>query len=185
MFKHEHAHVLEDPEREKLLPVASVLELLALRPGMRVADIGAGTGYFAIPMARAGARVVAVDMQPEMLERLRARLDPADSVTLVTGEATKTTLANASVDLAFLANVWHEIDDRPAAIAEIERVVVPHGRIAIVDWRPTVEESPGPPPDHRVAADDVVALLRDSGWQVESPHSVGPYHYAVLASKPH
>jgi ubiquinone/menaquinone biosynthesis C-methylase UbiE len=183
MFKHDHAHKLDDPERQKWLPAAAVVEKLALEPGTRVADIGAGTGYFAIPMARAGAEVVAVDMQKEMLDMLRSRLAPADRVTLVLGEATKTTLADASVELAFLANVWHEIDDQPAALAEIERVVGPHGRVAIVDWRPDAEQTNGPPRDHRIAASDVVASLRARGWKVESPANIGLYHYVVLASR--
>lgn len=78
MFRHEHASVLDDPDRQRWLPSAAVLERLALRPGMRVADVGAGTGYFALPMARAvvpGGEVFAVDVQPEMLQQLGARLE--------------------------------------------------------------------------------------------------------------
>ncbi len=68
-FKHTEAHKLEDPERLKWLPPAEILAHLRLGPGMKVADIGAGTGYFSIPIARAvGAlgHVFAVDLQPEI-----------------------------------------------------------------------------------------------------------------------
>src|SRR5579883_2360045 len=102
MFRHAHAHKLDDPERERWLPTADVVQQLGLQPGMHVADIGAGTGYFAIPMARAvspGGRVFAVDVQPEMLDLLRARLEPSLPVVLVEGEATRTTLTDHSVDL--------------------------------------------------------------------------------------
>jgi ubiquinone/menaquinone biosynthesis C-methylase UbiE len=64
MFPHEHAHMLNDPDRQKWLPSAAVLERLALQPGMRVADVGAGTGYFALPIAHAvnpAGQVFAVD----------------------------------------------------------------------------------------------------------------------------
>ncbi len=183
MFKHDHAHMLDDPERQEWLPAERVVAMLALEAGTRVADIGAGTGYFAIPIARAGAEVFAVDMQPDMLERLRTHLEPSDRVKLVLGEATKTTLADSSVDLAFLANVWHEIDDRAAALAEIERILAPRGRIAIVDWRRDVDQPNGPPLDHRVSPADVSASLRARGWSVESPSEVGEYHYVVRATK--
>jgi ubiquinone/menaquinone biosynthesis C-methylase UbiE len=121
-------------------------------------------------------------MQPEMLAHLRSRLAPSEHVTLVLGEATKTTLADASVDLAFFANVWHEIDDPVAAIIEVERILRPSGRIAIVDWRRDVDQPLGPPLDHRVTADDVIAMLRSRGWNAES-RNVGLYHYVVRATR--
>jgi len=185
MFRHEHAHKLDDPERETWLPVAVVVQQLGLRPGMHVADIGAGTGYFAIPMARAvspGGRVLAVDVQPEMLDRLRARLEPGAPVALVEGEATRTTLADLAVDLAFYANVWHEFDDREAALAEAARILKPGGRITILDWRPDVEQPPGPPLAHRIGVAEVEAALRKGGWKIEAPRTVGLYSYLVVAT---
>ena len=187
MFRHEHAHMLDDPERQKWLPSAAVLERLGLRPGMRVADIGAGTGYFALPLARAvapGGQVFAVDVQPEMLQRLRERLESGLAITLVEGDAEHTTLGDGSVDLVFLANVWHEIDDRDAALAEAARILGPEGRIAILDWRPNVQQPPGPPLDHRIAAPDVEAALRSRAWKVEAPRSVGQFSYLVVAARP-
>jgi precorrin-6B methylase 2 len=77
VFKHTEAHKLEDPERLRWLPPAEVISHLRLLPGMKIADIGAGTGYFSIPIARAvgdGGRVPAADLQPEMLELLRQKL---------------------------------------------------------------------------------------------------------------
>ena len=77
VFKHTEAHKLEDPERLKWLPAAEILAHLRVAPGMKVADVGAGTGYFSIPIARAvGAlgHVFAVDLQPEMLALLRGKL---------------------------------------------------------------------------------------------------------------
>lgn len=186
MFHHEHAHKLDDPERQRWLPVDLVLQRLALRPGMRVADVGAGTGYFALPMARAvlpGGQVFAVDMQPEMLELLRARVEPELPIALVLGEATRTTLERASVDVVLLANVWHEIDDRPAALAEATRLLRPGGRIAILDWRTDVEQPPGPPLDHRVAAPDVAAMLERDGWSVAESAPLGIFSYLIVATR--
>ena len=186
MFRHEHAHKLDDPERQKWLPSETVASELALRPGMRVADIGAGTGYFTLPIARAVApngEVLAVDLQHEMLERLRARLEPGLAVTLITADAVRTTLADASIDLAFLANVWHEIDDRDAALEEMHRVLRPGGRIAILDWRPDVHDAPGPPLEHRISSADVSASLGAKGWRLEPARSIGTFHYLVIATR--
>ncbi len=184
MFRHEHAHKLDDPDREKWLPSAAIVQQLGLRPGMTVADIGAGTGYFAIPMAHAvapGGKVFAVDMQPEMLDRLRARLQPGLPVVLVEGEATGTTLADHGVDLALYANVWHEFDDRAAALSEAARILKPGARIAILDWRPDVEQPPGPALEHRIAVADVEATLRTHGWKSEASRMVGSYSDLVVA----
>ena len=77
LFKPQDAHKLEDPERQIWLPVVDVIRASAIRPGMRVADIGAGTGYFAIPIALAvgvGGKVYAVDLQSEMLNKLQQKL---------------------------------------------------------------------------------------------------------------
>ncbi len=137
-------------------------------------------------MARAVApsgRVFAVDMQPEMLEHLRGKLHD-EPVALVGGSADATTLASASVDLVFLANVWHEIDDRPAALAEAKRILRPGGRVVIVDWSPAADpDQPGPPPDHRVSAADAASALRAAGLIVANePKTVGTYHYVVVGT---
>ena len=83
VFKHTEAHKLEDPERLRWLPPAEVISHLRLLPGMKIADIGAGTGYFSIPIARAvgdGGRVLAADLQPEMLELLHQKLSQEDAL---------------------------------------------------------------------------------------------------------
>ena len=176
LFRPERAHKLDDPERLKWLPPDAIVRRIA-RPGLRVADIGAGTGHFALPLARAvlpGGRVFAVDLQPAMLELLRARLPPDLPVVLVEGEATRTTLEDASVDAILLANVWHELDDRPAALFEASRILTPDGRIAILDWRPDVEQPPGPPLEHRIPSSEVTRMLGQSGWRVDTSEHVGP-----------
>ena len=119
-----------------------------------------------------------------MLDRLRSRIGPDLAVGLVRGEATQTTLADASVDLAPVANVWHELDDHLAALTELARILVPGGRAAILDWRPDVEQPPGPPLEHRIAASEVRSTLRGRGWNVETPQSVESFSYLLLATRP-
>ncbi|MGH9525015.1 MAG: class I SAM-dependent methyltransferase [Terriglobales bacterium] len=180
------AHRLENPERLKWLPPDRVLALLPLRPGSVVADIGAGTGFFAIPLARAvtgEGRVFAVDLQPGMLDLLRAKLggDAVKTITLVSGSAQATTLADASCDIVFIANVWHELPDYAAALREFRRILKPGGTLAIVDWRPDVEQPPGPPLDHRIEPGVVRKTLTESRWRVQQAGLIGTYNYYALA----
>ena len=139
------AHKLDKPERLQWMPPNEIVALLPLAAGAVVADIGAGTGFFALPIAKAVApagRVFAVDMQPEMLELLRKKLSVSgtpSNVELVHGKADATTLPDDSCDLIFIANVWHELDQRDEVLAEMRRILGKNGRLAILDWRADVE----------------------------------------------
>ena len=181
------ADLLEDPDRLRWLPPSEIIDAIELRQGENVADIGAGSGYFAFPIAEAVApgRVFAVDLQSEMLDRLRARLGKSatENIIPVAGTALATTLAPASSDLVLFANVWHELDDHEAVLAECARILVPYGRIAIVDWRPEASPPPGPPAAHRLAAADVRRTLESSGWKVKQSVDVAVYHYLLVASR--
>jgi ubiquinone/menaquinone biosynthesis C-methylase UbiE len=181
------AHKLENPDRVQWLPPDEILGHLPLRPGAVVADIGAGTGYFALPLARAvgpKGRVLAVDLQIEMLELLRAKLNVSDApanIELVHGRADATTLSDCSCDVVFIANVWHELPDHDAALREFRRVLKPGGSLTVVDWRPDTVHPPGPPLEHRIPQSAVVTKIKDAEWEILSETSVGKYSYFILA----
>ena len=157
---------------------------------MVVADIGAGTGFFALPFARAVhplGMVWAVDLQPEMLGLLRQKLPSegaATSVRLVEGDAAQTGLPSGAYDVAFLANLWHELDDHAAALTEMRRILRAGGRIAILDWRPGVTQPPGPPLSHRIPLSQIEGNLQDNGWCLLASSELGPYSYFLTASPP-
>ena len=186
-FKPTEAHKLEDPERLIWLPPSEVLAHLELRPGLTVADIGAGTGYFAIPIAKAIApdgKVFAVDVEPQMLDMVRQKLFIAEAprnIELVQGESTQTNLPDGCADRVLMANVWHEFDDHGAVLREMQRVLRPGGHIAILDWRPDVDHPPGPPLDHRITPEQAIAALTSHHWSVEESCHVGRYSYLVRA----
>jgi ubiquinone/menaquinone biosynthesis C-methylase UbiE len=174
------------PERMTWLPPPEVILVLGLKAGESVADIGAGTGYFTLPMAKAvgsSGRVYAVDAQPEMLEFLRQKLDAGanSNVELIHAEADSTKLPDASCDLVFLANVWHEFDDRQAVLREARRLLKNSGRIAILDWRPDVEPEHGPPLALRFTAESAVAELAAAGFGGQSQRDIGKYSWLVQA----
>jgi ubiquinone/menaquinone biosynthesis C-methylase UbiE len=181
------AHKLENPERLKWLPPTEILQLLPLRAGDVVADIGAGTGYFALPLANMvgeRGRVIAVDLQTAMLDLLRNKLAspgaPAN-ISLVNGSAAATTLADEACDLVFITNVWHEVPDHAAALREFRRILKPGGSLAIVDWRPDAQHPPGPPLEHRIAATEVRGTLEAHRWKILKHGLVASFSYYFLA----
>ena len=181
---------LDDPSRLAFMPPDGAATLLGLLPGMHIADIGAGTGYFSIPFARrigSLGRVFAVDLQREMLQLLDSKLaimSERAPIDLLQGTAMETGLADSSCDLAFLANIWHELDDRESVLGEAERILYAGGRIAILDWRPDVSGHPGPPANQRVSPGDVEALLTRCRWTVQHSSRFGDYSYIVVAQAP-
>ena len=131
---------LERAEREQEERTDLLLPELRLRAGMRVADVGAGTGYIARRLARAvgpAGRIDAVDVQPEMiaaLTRLAAREGLAQ-IHPVLGAVDDIRLAPSSVDLAILVDVYHELEFPREVLASVVRALVPGGRVVFVEYR--------------------------------------------------
>ncbi len=105
-------------------------------PGLRVADVGTGTGALALDLARAGLRVVAVDHSAKMLDAARAKLaqEGATGVELRLGEASALPFADGELDAAFAHMVLQYLPSPPDAIREMARVVAPGGTVVIVDF---------------------------------------------------
>jgi ubiquinone/menaquinone biosynthesis C-methylase UbiE len=187
VFTHQSAHRFGSAERQAWLEPDEVFERLEITPGMNIADIGAGMGYFAMPLAArltAGGRVYAVEIRPEMLRALADEIAPGVPVDLVGGSAAATTLPDESQNIVFFGNVWHELGERDAALAEAERLLRWAGRIAIVDWRADCAPPPGPPSHQRVAGFEVSEQLRQTGWQGIEARRVGAYSYLVTGLRP-
>ncbi len=187
-FNPSEAYRLEAPERLIWLPPADVLRALHLQSGDTIADVGAGTGYFSLPLAReAGPRglVYALDAEAEMLALLKRKMDQhvAGNLHLIHAEADRTGLGDASCDLVFMANVWHEFADRAAVLREGLRILRRPGRIAILDWRPDVEREAGPPLEHRIAAADAALELRAAGFKFTTERRIGRYSWLVQADR--
>ena len=189
-FKAADTQRLEDPERQKWLPLEEAIAALCISRGMTVADIGAGTGYFAIPFARAvepSGTVLAVDFQPGMLAIIREKLSSPGAprnVRLLEGSAENTGVPPSSCDLVFLANIWHELDDHAAVLREAARILKSDGSVAVLDWQHDMTRPPGPPFDHRISLAQTKAALEDAGCQIRHAASFGPYNYLVIGSRP-
>jgi ubiquinone/menaquinone biosynthesis C-methylase UbiE len=188
-FDAKNARRLDDPERKQWSPPEELIDRLPLSPGQTAADIGAGTGYFALPLARrlgSAGELFAVDVQPEMLSVLQEKIGAAQEqamIHLVPGKAEATSLAKESVDLALLANVWHELDSPEETAREMARIVRPQGYVAVLDWRLGVPQPPGPPLEHRVAMEAIQAVLEEKGWHVVESTPIWPYHMLLIAQR--
>ena len=131
---------LERPQREREERTDLLIQMLALQPGMDVADIGAGSGYFTRRMAppiKPDGVVFATDIQPEMLEYLGTSLllEGIENVTPILGRVDNTGLAEDSVDLILLVDVYHEFDHPWEMARSMHRALRPDGRVALVEYR--------------------------------------------------
>ena len=179
---------LEAPERGQQYPVDAILDAAGICGMLNVADIGAGSGYFTLPMARrtAPGQVFAIDPSADLLEVIRGKLAASgapENVQLLVGEDSATGLPESSCDLIFLSAVWHEIDDHAAALREFSRIAAPNAKLAIVDWSPEAEPPPGPPLAHRIARPIVEQTLENAGWGVVKSDVVSAWTYIVVGQR--
>ena len=137
---HQGASWLDRPEREVEEAPEALLDSLGIQKGMAVADIGAGSGYFSFRLAQrvgAGGRVLAVDIQDEMLQiiRRRAAQRKIGNVEPIRGTIQDPGLPPESVDLALLVDVYHEFSHPWEMIRGIHRALKPGGRLVLVEYR--------------------------------------------------
>lgn len=175
---------LDSGERRSYLDPVGILTAFRVTEGMRVADVGTGTGFFAIPAARLvgpSGKVFAVDLLPEMLEDLQAKLvrEPMPNLEALRSTEDRIPLPDGSVDFAFLACVLHELDG-PGTLLECRRILMRDGRLGIIDWKKEDMEF-GPPKTHRLDEDEARSILRDAGFHPVRTFEGGRYHYAVEA----
>jgi ubiquinone/menaquinone biosynthesis C-methylase UbiE len=154
--------MLDNLPRRVVHPLRSTVDGFHIDKGQTVLEVGPGTGYFTVEVARrvgAEGRVVCVDIQPEMIGALRRRLlrkGVANALPVV-GDALGLPLADRSVDCAFLVTVLGEVPDRAEALAELRRILKPGGILSITETLPD--------PDYQFP-DVVRDLCRASGFQL-------------------
>lgn len=179
----EWAKVFDDPARDAWQKPDAVIGALALTPAMTIADIGAGTGYFAMRLARAvpEGRVIATDVEPDMIRYLeeRATREGLTNVKAVLTPPTDPQLADASLDRILVVDVWHHLGDRVGYAKALARALKPGGSIAIVDFK--LEAKHGPPAKHRLAPEAIVADLAAAGLTVGVSTVDLPEQYIVIA----
>jgi len=161
---------LERPDRAEREQPDRVLDALHLDPRATVADVGAGTGYFTVRLARRVARVLATDLQPEMLQRLADQVARAElrNVTPVLAGEHDARLPPGCCDLVLLVDVYHELADPAAILAGIRRALTPRGRLVLVEYR-SEDPAVAIKPEHKMTLPRIRAELTALGFSfVES-----------------
>jgi SAM-dependent methyltransferase len=177
------AEKFDDPGRAEWQKPDSVVAALPLGPGSVVLDIGAGTGYFNRAFAarvRPGGRVFAADIEPamiaHMLERARREATPEVFPLLVPPDEPR---APMPVDLVFICDTIHHIDDRIEYLRKVRAILEPGGVVAVVDFKPG-DIPVGPPPEHRIARDLVIEEMAAAGFRLDREETFLPYQYMLL-----
>lgn len=176
--------VLEDPSRDGWQKPHEVIAALGLKPGEVIADIGAGSGYFALRFAHhvgATGRVLAVDVSRDMLTHLERRAAEAGlgNVRTVLAPPDDPLLPEGSVDRVFICDVWHHIDDRPAYLAKIRKALRPSGELVMIDFHKS-DIPVGPPAGMKIAREQLISELEARGFRLVREHTVLPYQYFLV-----
>jgi ubiquinone/menaquinone biosynthesis C-methylase UbiE len=173
----EYAKVLEDPSRDEWQKPHDVVMALNLKPTDTVADIGAGSGYFARRFAIHAGRVFAVDIDEKLLGMVRAKA-PANLETIVAAQDDPH-LPPRSIDMVFFCDVLHHIENRPAYFAKLARALKPGGRIVVIDFYK--KDLPvGPPPSMKLADQEVIAEFQKAGFALSKRLDSLPYQYFLF-----
>jgi ubiquinone/menaquinone biosynthesis C-methylase UbiE len=173
----EYAKVLEDPSRDEWQKPHDVIMALDLKPTDTVADIGAGTGYFARRFALHARRVYAVDIDVKLLAIVRTKT-PTNLITIV-ATPDDPRLPEQSTDMIFFCDVLHHIENRPAYYAKLAKVLKPGGRIVVIDFykRPLPI---GPPPSMKLSDQQVIAEFQKAGFALKMRLDTLPYQYFLF-----
>jgi SAM-dependent methyltransferase len=175
------AQRFEDPARDEWQKPDEVVAALKLAPDTKVADVGSGTGYFAVRLARAvpQGRVYGVDIEPDMARYLgeRAQREGLSNLTPVLAAPDDAKLPEP-VGLVLVVNTYHHIGDRVAYFRRLHGALAPQGRLVIIDYR---EGSPrGPPKEHRLAPEQVRQELEPAGYRLVEEHGFLPNQYFLV-----
>jgi ubiquinone/menaquinone biosynthesis C-methylase UbiE len=180
----EYLERLDRPERDQDQKPGLVVEALGLKPGMSVADLGSGSGYFTRRFVEAvteTGKVYAIDLEPAALkyveERL-ARMHRPYHAEFILARPESPKLPIESVDLIFVCNTFHHLEDRPTYFRNVRSALKSGGRIAIIDYYHDERSGElGFPKKHLVARETVVKELAVAGYSLINEHKFLPKQY--------
>jgi SAM-dependent methyltransferase len=178
---------LERPEREQEENPDGALDALNLKLGMTVADVGAGTGYMSLKLAKRvgpSGKVYAEDVQPEMLQQVRANAAKAKAANVVTvqGSYTDPMLPKGQMDLVLLVDVYHEFSEPQKMLGGIRESLKPDGRLVLLEYR---KEDPKIPirEEHKMTVAEVRTELEAEGFHLAQVIETLPRQHILILTK--
>lgn len=189
VMSHMGADWLDRDEREREEAPSKAVAALGLEQGDVVADVGAGSGYYSVRLARAvgtTGKVYATDIQPQMLDLLRRKLrrERLANVEPVLATETDPRLPPASLDLALMVDVYHELSYPQETVRALARALKPGGRLVLIEFR---KEDPRVPirGEHKMSVDETRRELEADGYRLERVIDVLPWqHILVFVVRP-
>ena len=181
---------LERPEREWEESPDRMLDALELKPGETVADVGAGVGYLTLRIATRvgpGGKVYGVDVQKEMLVRLRKNAAKAklSNVEAILGGENDPRLPPGQVDVILMVDVYHELSQPQAMLQNMKKALAPGGRLVLVEYR---KEDPSIPIrlEHKMSAVEVQTEVEAEGYRLDKTIKTLPRQNVFIfrAAKP-
>ena len=180
----EYLDRLESPERDRYQKPGQVIDALELKPGMSVADLGAGSGYFTRRFVEAiteTGKIYVVDVEPEALkyvEETLVHMHRPYTAEFILARPDNPKIPFQSVDLIFVCNTYHHLEDRTEYFRKIQSSLKPGARIAIVDYYQDERSGDlGFPKRHLVPRETVIAELSQAGYKLLHEHLFLPKQY--------
>jgi protein-L-isoaspartate O-methyltransferase len=172
---------------------AGVLAAVGVKRGMEVVDLCSGDGWFTLQIAKIARHVIAIDIDPALLEVARHRLteNGVTNCAFVAGDAYFVAgLIPKPIDFVFLANAFHGVPDRPRLAWAVRVALKPGGRLAIVNWhqRPREEtvilgEPRGPKTEFRLSPQQTIDAVETGGLKFVELVEIPPYHYGAVFAR--
>jgi ubiquinone/menaquinone biosynthesis C-methylase UbiE len=177
----EYIAKLDDPERDEWQRPDTTLAALGITQDSVVCEIGTGTGYFALRLAKLAAWIYAVDVEPQLLSLLsdRAAIAGVQNLTPVLGQPLDPRIPPATCDLILMVNTFHHIPDKASSLRRLQASLRLGGLIAIIDFHKR-ELPVGPPEDHKLAREECLAQIQVAGLRVRSEYDTLPYQYFLV-----
>jgi ubiquinone/menaquinone biosynthesis C-methylase UbiE len=188
LFPPENLGLLEAPDREVWQRPDQIMDALAIADGSVVADLGAGSGWFTIRLARRvgpNGKVYAEDIQREMYEAIDRRVRREglrDVVEPRLGTASDPRLPEGKLDAVLIVDAYHEMDEPVVLLRNVAKSLKPRGRLGIVNFTKK-GYGPGPPMDERVEPSMVIRDAEAAGLQVVARPDFLPFHYMLVLEK--
>lgn len=179
--------LLDAPDRDLWQRPDQIMDAMAIADASVVADIGAGSGWFTIRLARrVGPQglVYAEDVQMEMLNAIFRRVsrEGFNNVKRVLGLNNDPRLPPGSLDAALMVDAYHEVEDRVAMLSNIATALKPQGRIGIIDFK-LEGAGPGPAAEERVSPDVVIRDAKEAGLRLLRQETFLPFQYFLIFGK--
>ena len=188
LFPPANLGLLESPDRDAWQKPDQIMDALGIAEGSKVADIGAGAGWFTIRLARRvgpNGLVYAEDVQPQMLEATRRRVsrEGLKNVKTIRGTATDPNLPARALDAILVVDVYPEVDERVTFLRNLASASKPNGRIGVVNYKPG-QGGPGPAPNEGVRVDSSAVEMdaRAAGLRVLRRETL-PFQYLIVLGR--